>query len=72
MDFIFKEMLKTIPLWVQLLNLSLNWWPPDSLSPIRSATETPIYADQYTANQDRISFAQILGNVATCKRWRLN
>ncbi|XP_019264538.1 PREDICTED: uncharacterized protein LOC109242158 [Nicotiana attenuata] len=60
-DFdLYNEVLKTIPLWVSFLNLSLNCWGRLTLSRIASGLETPLYADECTSNASRISYARVL------------
>ncbi|XP_048501322.1 uncharacterized protein LOC125497704 [Beta vulgaris subsp. vulgaris] len=55
-----SEVLMVIPIWIKLPNLPLNCWSPKSLSRIGSAVGVPIYADECTTKQLRISFARIL------------
>lgn len=55
-----KEFPTAIPLWVKFSNLPMSCWSKDSLSRITSAVDKPVYADECTANQIRISFARIL------------
>lgn len=55
-----KEIMKVIPLWVQLPNLPLNCWRMNSLSRIGSILGTPLFADECTTNQNRISYARML------------
>ncbi|XP_010693202.1 uncharacterized protein LOC104906181 [Beta vulgaris subsp. vulgaris] len=67
-DFSFKEeVLKIIPIWVKLPNLPLNCWSPDSLSRIGSLLGIPLYADESTSKQMRISFARILVEIDVTK-----
>ncbi|XP_019242636.1 PREDICTED: uncharacterized protein LOC109222774 [Nicotiana attenuata] len=54
------EVLKTIPLWVKLPNLPVNWWSMTTLSKIGSALGNPIYADECTTGAVRISYARLL------------
>ena len=54
------EVLKVIPLWVKLPNLPLNCWGPESLSRIGSVLGVPLYADECTTKQWRVSFARLL------------
>lgn len=64
MDFNFeKEILKVVPLWIQLPNLPLNCWSEDSLSRIGSVIGNPICADECTTLQQRISYARLLVEV---------
>ncbi|XP_075095239.1 uncharacterized protein LOC142173532 [Nicotiana tabacum] len=55
-----NEVLKTIPLWIQLPKLPLNYWEDDSLSRTGSTLGVPIYADACTTKVERISYARIL------------
>ncbi|XP_019267285.1 PREDICTED: uncharacterized protein LOC109244618 [Nicotiana attenuata] len=54
------EVLKTIPLWVKLPNLPINWWSMTALSKIGSALGNPICADECTTGAVRISYARLL------------
>jgi len=49
-----------IPLWIQLPNLPLICWGPDSLSRIGSTLGKPLFADECSSKQTRISYARIL------------
>ena len=55
-----QEILKVIPIWVKLPNLPLNCWSSDLLSKTGSTVGVPIYADECTTKQLRVSFARIL------------
>ncbi|XP_070025320.1 uncharacterized protein [Nicotiana sylvestris] len=55
-----NEVLKTIPLWIQLPKLPLNCWEDNSLSRIGSTLGIPIYADACTTRVERILYARIL------------
>ncbi|XP_075092451.1 uncharacterized protein LOC142172681 [Nicotiana tabacum] len=60
-DFDFtNEVLKTIPLWIQLPKLPLNCWEDDSLSRTGSTLGVLIYVDACTTKVERISYARIL------------
>ncbi|XP_019265997.1 PREDICTED: uncharacterized protein LOC109243506 [Nicotiana attenuata] len=60
-DFDFsKEFPTEIPLWVKFPNLPINCWGSKSLSRIASALGTPVFADECTTKQTRISFARML------------
>ena len=52
----YDKMLRVIPLWVRLPNLPLSYWSMDSLSRIGSMIGVPLYADECTTHQKRISF----------------
>ncbi|XP_019256828.1 PREDICTED: uncharacterized protein LOC109235244 [Nicotiana attenuata] len=54
------EVLKTIPLWVKLPNLPVNWWSMTALSKIGSALGNPIYVDECTTDAVRVSYARLL------------
>lgn len=49
-----------IPLWVKFLNLPMTCWGRDSPSRIDSIVGKPIYADECTAKQTRISIGRML------------
>ncbi|KAH0722882.1 hypothetical protein KY290_005538 [Solanum tuberosum] len=67
-DFDFsKEFPTDIPLWVKLPHLPLNCWGSNSLSRITSTIGTPMYADECTAKQSRVSFARMLIEVNITK-----
>ncbi|XP_056697968.1 uncharacterized protein [Spinacia oleracea] len=61
------EILRVVPLWIKLPNLPLNCWGTDSLSRIGSLVGVPLYADECTSKQLRISFARILVEVDVTK-----
>ncbi|XP_075077189.1 uncharacterized protein LOC142163933 [Nicotiana tabacum] len=52
-----------IPLWVKFPNLPMNCWSSNSLSRIASVIGTPIFADECTSKQTRISYARMLVEV---------
>lgn len=49
-----------MPLWVRLPNLPLNCWSATTLSKIASRLGRPIFADECTNKQTRVSFARVL------------
>lgn len=59
----YEEVLKVIPLWIKFPNLPLLCWGSDSLSRISSLLGVPMFSDEYTTNQDRVSFARVLVEV---------
>ncbi|XP_019230577.1 PREDICTED: uncharacterized protein LOC109211493 [Nicotiana attenuata] len=60
-DFDFsKEFPSEIPLWVKFPNLPMNCWGSKSLSRIASVLGTPVFADECTTKQSRISYARML------------
>ncbi|XP_074285298.1 uncharacterized protein LOC141610899 [Silene latifolia] len=52
--------MSSIPVWVQLPNLPLNFWGGESLSRIGSVIGKPLYADECTIKKSRISYARVL------------
>ena len=67
-DFDFgKEFLAEIPLWVNFPKLPLNCWGFGSLSRIASAIGVPLFADECTTKQTRISYARMLIEVDVTK-----
>ena len=58
-----NEFLTEIPLWVNFPKLPLNCWGEGSLSRIASAIGLPIFADECTTKQTRISYARMLVEV---------
>lgn len=60
-----QEFPTTIPLWVRFPNLPLNCWGPVTLSKIASSLGEPVYADECTKNQTRISYARVLVDMDT-------
>ncbi|XP_056698436.1 uncharacterized protein [Spinacia oleracea] len=55
-----EEILRVVPVWVRLPNLPLSCWGADLLSRIGSLLGDPLFADDCTSKQQRISFARIL------------
>ncbi|XP_019241976.1 PREDICTED: uncharacterized protein LOC109227676 [Nicotiana attenuata] len=67
-DFDFeKEFPTEIPLWIRFPKLPLNCWGVNSLSRIASSIGTPMYADECTAKQLRVSYARMLIEVDMTK-----
>ncbi|KAG5590670.1 hypothetical protein H5410_041184 [Solanum commersonii] len=67
-DFDFgSEFLSEIPLWVTFPKLPLNCWGMGSLSRIASAIGVPLFADECTTKQTRISYARMLIEVNVTK-----
>ena len=56
------KVLRVIPLWVRLYNLLLNCWGFESLSRIGSMIGVPLFADECTSKQQRVTF-DIASNV---------
>lgn len=55
-----KEILRSILVWIKLPNISLACWSADSLSRIGSVVGIPLYADECTAKQSRVSYSRLL------------
>ncbi|XP_058732785.1 uncharacterized protein LOC131604357 [Vicia villosa] len=55
-----KDMLRTIPLWMKLPQLPLEYWGANSLKKIGSAIGRPVVTDECTAHKLRVSYARIL------------
>ena len=62
-----KEFLTEIPLWANFPKLPLNCWGAGSLSRIASAIGVPLFADECTTKQTRISYARTLIEVNVTK-----
>ncbi|XP_019224047.1 PREDICTED: uncharacterized protein LOC109205757 [Nicotiana attenuata] len=62
-----KEFPTEIPLWIKLPKLPMNCWGINSLSRISSAIGIPMYADECTAKQKRVSFDRMLVEVNVTK-----
>ncbi|XP_019251329.1 PREDICTED: uncharacterized protein LOC109230267 [Nicotiana attenuata] len=61
------EFLTEIPLWVRFTKLPMNRWGGSSLSRIASTIGIPLFADECTAKQTRISYGRILIEVNVTK-----
>nr|XP_016464393.1 PREDICTED: uncharacterized protein LOC107787350 [Nicotiana tabacum] len=60
-DFDFnKEFPTEIPLWVKFPNLPMSCWGSRTLSRIASMLGNPVFADECTTKQTRISYARML------------
>jgi len=67
-DFDFKAAFPTeIPLWIKFPNLPMSCWGSRSLSRIASVLGKPIFADECTTKQTRISYARMLIEVNVSK-----
>ena len=62
-----KEFLTEIPLWANFPKLPLNCWGAGSQSRIASAIGVPLFADECTTKQTRISYARMLIEVNVTK-----
>lgn len=62
--FLFqREELQHLPVWMQITNLPLECWTVWALSKLASMVGQPLYTDQLTRKQGRISFARVLVEV---------
>lgn len=64
---LLKEDLRSVPLWVKLHGVPLEYWTPVGLSHIASAVGKPLHTDKLTASKKRISFARICVEVEASK-----
>ncbi|KAG5557186.1 hypothetical protein RHGRI_007455 [Rhododendron griersonianum] len=54
-----KEQLSSIPFWVQLSNVPLEFWNAAGFSYIASALGKPLFVDEQTEKGKRLSFAKV-------------
>ncbi|XP_019258271.1 PREDICTED: uncharacterized protein LOC109236533 [Nicotiana attenuata] len=67
-DFdISKKFLTDIPVWVTFPKLPISCWGNGALSKIASAIGKPLFADECTTKQTRISYARMLIEVNVTK-----
>lgn len=64
---LYEEVLRVIPVWCTLPKLPLHCWGKKSLSRIVSAIGVPLYADDCTSKQLRVSYARVLVEVDITK-----
>ncbi|XP_021836358.2 uncharacterized protein [Spinacia oleracea] len=55
-----KEIVKTVPIWIQLSGLDVKYWGDRSLSKIVSPVGTMMKVDQATKNKDKLMFARVM------------
>lgn len=55
-----KDMMRTIPVWVQFPQLPLHLWGTKNLGKIASVLGKPLMTDECTTSRYRISYARIL------------
>lgn len=65
-DF-YEEVLSVIPVWFRLPKLPLHYWGEESLSQIVSAIGVPLYGDDCTSKQLKVSYARVLVEVDITK-----
>ena len=54
-----KEAQSTIPIWVNIYNIPLEYWNPEGLGFIASAIGKPLHVHKMTASCQRLSFARL-------------
>ena len=54
-----KDALTTIPVWVQLYGIPLEYWSAKGMSYIGSVVGAPLYADAPTEQGTRLKFARL-------------
>ena len=54
-----KEVPASVPIWVHIHNIPLEYWNVEGLSHIASAIGRPLHVDRMTATCRRISYARI-------------
>uniref|UniRef100_A0A803Q184 Reverse transcriptase domain-containing protein n=1 Tax=Cannabis sativa TaxID=3483 RepID=A0A803Q184_CANSA len=54
------KLVRSVPLWIRLHNLGLQYWGNKSLSALVSTVGKPIMVDQHTKDRTRIQFARVL------------
>jgi hypothetical protein len=60
---ILKLSLNSIPIWIKLMHLPMEFWTPTCLSYVASGVGKPLYADSITGDQTRLGFARVLVEV---------
>lgn len=58
-----KDMMRTLPIWIKLPQLPIQFWGKKSLEKIGSMIGKPMFTDECTANKLRVSYARILVEV---------
>jgi hypothetical protein len=57
---VMKLTLVTIPVWIKLLHLPMEFWTPTCLNHVASGVGKPLYADKVTEEQKRLGYARVL------------
>ncbi|XP_060200722.1 uncharacterized protein LOC132628988 [Lycium barbarum] len=55
-----EEYPRTMPLWVKFPTLPMIYWGPRTLGNIGSRLGNPLFADECTAKQSKVSYARVL------------
>ena len=63
MDLNIKS-IKSLPLWVQFLDLDIKYWGLESLSKLGSIIGIPLKTDKYTKEKSMIKYARLLIEVS--------
>jgi hypothetical protein len=62
---VMKLTLSSVPVWVKLLHLPIEFWTPTCLGHVASGVGKPLYADKRTEEQKRLGFARVLVEIDT-------
>jgi hypothetical protein len=62
---VLKLTLTSIPVWVKLLHLPMEFWSPTCISHVASGVGRPLYADKVTEEQKRLGYARVLVEIDT-------
>ena len=54
-----REDVLTVPIWVQLHNVPLEFWTAEGLSYLANAVGKPLYADAVTESSRRLQYARV-------------
>lgn len=57
---VLKLTLSSIPVWVKLVHLPMEFWTPTCLSHVASGVGKPMYADTITDDHKRLRYARVL------------
>lgn len=57
---VLKLTLSTIPVWIKLMHLPMEFWSSNCLSHVASGVGKPLYADKITEEQKRLGNARVL------------
>jgi hypothetical protein len=57
---LLKLSLSSIPIWIKLIHLPMEYWTPVCLSHVASAIGKPIFVDSVTEDQTRLGYARVL------------
>jgi hypothetical protein len=57
---VLKLTLKSIPIWIKLMHLPLEYWTHTCLSHVASGVGKPLYVDSVTEEQKQLGYARVL------------